>query len=168
VFSSSVVGQLLTWRTSSLCSMPHVLRRGRYLKALHDKERADNHHTTLLLNCYTKLKDDKMMDEFIMGPVALYKRNSSLAVVVFPRSLQHIVRYSGCLATFVPLFDLLVTTEVGLAVCLTFVHIRPSFWRDSDLTYWRCQITITFRRHSRFRCDQMVYPWRARHETAEN
>ena len=38
-----------------------------YLKALHDHELADKHHTTLLLNCYTKLKDDRMMDEFIMA-----------------------------------------------------------------------------------------------------
>lgn len=37
-----------------------------YLKALHDEELADKHHTTLLLNCYTKLKDQKMLDEFIM------------------------------------------------------------------------------------------------------
>lgn len=37
-----------------------------YLKALHDKELADKHHTTLLLNCYTKLKDRQMLDEFIM------------------------------------------------------------------------------------------------------
>jgi len=37
-----------------------------YLKALHDKELADKHHTTLLLNCYTKLKDRNMLDEFIM------------------------------------------------------------------------------------------------------
>lgn len=36
-----------------------------YLKALHDKELADKHHTTLLLNCYTKLKDRPMLDEFI-------------------------------------------------------------------------------------------------------
>jgi hypothetical protein len=37
-----------------------------YLKALHDEEQADRHHTTLLLNCYTKLKDKSMLDSFIM------------------------------------------------------------------------------------------------------
>lgn len=37
-----------------------------YLKALHDEEQADRHHTTLLLNCYTKLKDKSMLDAFIM------------------------------------------------------------------------------------------------------
>lgn len=36
-----------------------------YLQALHEKELADKHHTTLLLNCYTKLKDVKRLDEFI-------------------------------------------------------------------------------------------------------
>lgn len=37
-----------------------------YLQALHEKEMADKHHTTLLLNCYTKLKNVNKLDEFIM------------------------------------------------------------------------------------------------------
>ena len=36
-----------------------------YLQALHEKDLADKHHTTLLLNCYTKLKDVSKLDEFI-------------------------------------------------------------------------------------------------------
>ena len=27
-----------------------------YLQALHDRQLADKHHTTLLLNCYTKVR----------------------------------------------------------------------------------------------------------------
>jgi hypothetical protein len=79
------------------------------LKALHDKERADNHHTTLLLNCYTKLKDDKMMDEFIMGSVALFElpfalrwsfvhvrfiKKKALQRVVWPHSSQFSICWS--------------------------------------------------------------------------
>jgi len=37
-----------------------------YLQALHRKGEATEDHTTLLLNCYTKLKDSKNLDEFIM------------------------------------------------------------------------------------------------------
>lgn len=36
-----------------------------YLQALHEKELADKHHTTLLLNCYTKLKAEQKLDEFV-------------------------------------------------------------------------------------------------------
>ena len=36
-----------------------------YLQALHEKNKANADHTTLLLNCYTKLKDVKKLDEFI-------------------------------------------------------------------------------------------------------
>ena len=36
-----------------------------YLQALHEQNRANPDHTTLLLNCYTKLKDDKKLQEFI-------------------------------------------------------------------------------------------------------
>lgn len=36
-----------------------------YLQALHNKGLANADHTTLLLNCYTKLKDVKQLDEFI-------------------------------------------------------------------------------------------------------
>ncbi|XP_071958560.1 vacuolar protein sorting-associated protein 11 homolog isoform X2 [Antedon mediterranea] len=37
-----------------------------YLQALHTKSLANEDHTTLLLNCYTKLKDNTKLDEFIM------------------------------------------------------------------------------------------------------
>eukprot|EP00092_Neocalanus_flemingeri_P014689 GFUD01015851.1.p1 GENE.GFUD01015851.1~~GFUD01015851.1.p1 ORF type:complete len:1126 (+),score=262.45 GFUD01015851.1:53-3430(+) len=37
-----------------------------YLQALHRKGLASEDHTTLLLNCYTKLKDCSKLDEFIM------------------------------------------------------------------------------------------------------
>ncbi|XP_013381879.1 vacuolar protein sorting-associated protein 11 homolog [Lingula anatina] len=37
-----------------------------YLQALHKAQQATEDHTTLLLNCYTKLKDVSKLDEFIM------------------------------------------------------------------------------------------------------
>ncbi|KAJ3050090.1 Vacuolar protein sorting-associated protein 11 [Rhizophlyctis rosea] len=36
-----------------------------YLQALHERGLANADHTTLLLNCYTKLKDEKRLDRFI-------------------------------------------------------------------------------------------------------
>ncbi|KAF6017142.1 VPS11 [Bugula neritina] len=36
-----------------------------YLEELHNKHHATEDHTTLLLNCYTKLKDQDKLDEFI-------------------------------------------------------------------------------------------------------
>ncbi|KAK3087703.1 hypothetical protein FSP39_009366 [Pinctada imbricata] len=38
----------------------------KYLQALHKGQKATEEHTTLLLNCYTKLKDVSKLDEFIM------------------------------------------------------------------------------------------------------
>ena len=38
----------------------------KYLQALHKAQMATEEHTTLLLNCYTKLKDVSKLDEFIM------------------------------------------------------------------------------------------------------
>ncbi|EDO40102.1 predicted protein, partial [Nematostella vectensis] len=38
-----------------------------YLQALHEHGLANTDHTTLLLNCYTKLKDVSKLDEFIMS-----------------------------------------------------------------------------------------------------
>eukprot|EP01027_Heterolobosea_sp_BB2_P011996 GEZU01017408.1.p1 GENE.GEZU01017408.1~~GEZU01017408.1.p1 ORF type:complete len:1030 (+),score=311.54 GEZU01017408.1:190-3090(+) len=37
----------------------------RYLEELHQKDLANSEHTTLLLNCYTKLKDVDKLDQFI-------------------------------------------------------------------------------------------------------
>lgn len=37
-----------------------------YLQALHRQSLANADHTTLLLNCYTKLKDSSKLEEFIM------------------------------------------------------------------------------------------------------
>ncbi|WAR00818.1 VPS11-like protein [Mya arenaria] len=39
----------------------------KYLQALHTAKMATEEHTTLLLNCYTKLKDVSKLDEFIMA-----------------------------------------------------------------------------------------------------
>ncbi|CAA6653614.1 unnamed protein product [Spirodela intermedia] len=38
-----------------------------YLENLHEKDLASKDHTTLLLNCYTKLKDVKKLNKFIKG-----------------------------------------------------------------------------------------------------
>ena len=42
----------------------------KYLQALHKSQLATEEHTTLLLNCYTKLKDVSKLDEFIMVTLA--------------------------------------------------------------------------------------------------
>jgi hypothetical protein len=39
-----------------------------YLEELHEHDRATPDHTTLLLNCYAKLKDVKKLEEFIRSP----------------------------------------------------------------------------------------------------
>lgn len=39
-----------------------------YLEELHDHEKATADHTTLLLNCYAKLKDTVKLDSFIKAP----------------------------------------------------------------------------------------------------
>ena len=36
-----------------------------YLEGLHEKGKANSDHTTLLLNCYTKLKDVNKLDSFL-------------------------------------------------------------------------------------------------------
>lgn len=38
------------------------------MEKLHHAEKATSDHTTLLLNCYAKLKDIKKLEEFIMAP----------------------------------------------------------------------------------------------------
>jgi len=39
-----------------------------YLQVMHEKGLANEDHTTLLLNCFTKLKDEKNLNNFIMKP----------------------------------------------------------------------------------------------------
>lgn len=39
-----------------------------YLEELHDHDKATADHTTLLLNCYAKLKDTSKLDSFIKAP----------------------------------------------------------------------------------------------------
>ena len=48
----------------------------KYLQALHRAQMATEEHTTLLLNCYTKLKDVSKLDEFIM--VRIYNLTAEL------------------------------------------------------------------------------------------
>ncbi|GAB9470414.1 Vacuolar protein sorting-associated protein 11 [Globisporangium polare] len=50
-----------------------------YLEALHEKAFANAEHTTLLLNCYTKLKDVKKLDKFIQLDEILDGKKSDLS-----------------------------------------------------------------------------------------
>lgn len=52
-----------------------------YLQALHEQNRANADHTTLLLNCYTKLKDVRKLDEFIKAD-SPYKFDLETAIKV--------------------------------------------------------------------------------------
>lgn len=41
-------------------------------QALHEKSAANSDHTTLLLNCYTKLKDIVQLDKFVSVRISLF------------------------------------------------------------------------------------------------
>ena len=45
-----------------------------YLECLHEKGRATADHTTLLLNCYTKLKEEEKLKKFIRGGRRSWRR----------------------------------------------------------------------------------------------
>ena len=45
-----------------------------YMQALHDQGHANADHTTLLLNCYTKLKNVECLDTFVKVPVCVCVR----------------------------------------------------------------------------------------------
>jgi hypothetical protein len=49
-----------------------------YLQALHEKGLANADHTTLLFNCYTKLKDEKKLDEFIKSDELTYEPETAI------------------------------------------------------------------------------------------
>jgi len=52
----------------------------RYLEALHHKKYANEDHTTLLLNCYTKLNDLAELNRFIRQPVLHYDSETAIKV----------------------------------------------------------------------------------------
>jgi hypothetical protein len=66
-----------------------------YLQRLHEAGQANSNHTTLLLNCYTKLKNVKELDEFIKvcmlftTRLPAYLTHSCLLSVVFLSLLTH-------------------------------------------------------------------------------
>ncbi|OWA50975.1 Vacuolar protein sorting-associated protein 11-like protein [Hypsibius exemplaris] len=60
-----------------------------YLSALHECNLASEDHTTLLLNCYTKLKDVEQLDRFIM------KRSANKAVSFDIETAIRVLRQSG-------------------------------------------------------------------------
>eukprot|EP00299_Pterocystis_sp_00344_P009327 c3894_g1_i2.p1 GENE.c3894_g1_i2~~c3894_g1_i2.p1 ORF type:complete len:937 (-),score=281.23 c3894_g1_i2:27-2807(-) len=52
-----------------------------YLQALHEKHLASSDHTTLLLNCYTKLKDSAHLDAFIKDPSLHFDIDTAINVL---------------------------------------------------------------------------------------
>lgn len=51
-----------------------------YLQHLHEAGEANTNHTTLLLNCYTKLKDVDKLDEFIRNPGIEFSVDTAIKV----------------------------------------------------------------------------------------
>uniref|UniRef100_A0A8C4Q9L1 Vacuolar protein sorting-associated protein 11 homolog n=1 Tax=Eptatretus burgeri TaxID=7764 RepID=A0A8C4Q9L1_EPTBU len=52
-----------------------------YLQALHRQSLANEDHTTLLLNCYTKLKDGSKLDEFIKTREVIFDVETAIKVL---------------------------------------------------------------------------------------
>lgn len=73
-----------------------------YLQELHSRGLANADHTTLLLNCYTKLKDVSRLDEFI-------KVRYSQAMLYYHQIHSHICKQND--------EDLTFDLETAITVC---------------------------------------------------
>ncbi|KAI5629231.1 vacuolar protein sorting-associated protein 11-like, partial [Silurus asotus] len=60
-----------------------------YLQALHRKSLANADHTTLLLNCYTKLKDSSKLEEFIKSSESEVHFDVEIAIKVLRQAGYH-------------------------------------------------------------------------------
>lgn len=66
VFSRSTIGKLEpSYVIRKFLDAQRIHNLTAYLQALHRQSLANADHTTLLLNCYTKLKDSSKLEEFI-------------------------------------------------------------------------------------------------------
>lgn len=65
-FLSPSIGKLL--REPQFLDTQRIHNLIEYLEELHEHDRATADHTTLLLNCYAKLKDTSKLDSFIKAP----------------------------------------------------------------------------------------------------
>lgn len=66
VFSHSTIGKLEpSYVIRKFLDAQRIHNLTAYLQALHRQSLANADHTTLLLNCYTKLKDSSKLEEFI-------------------------------------------------------------------------------------------------------
>lgn len=76
VFSRSTIGKLEpSYVIRKFLDAQRIHNLTAYLQALHRQSLANADHTTLLLNCYTKLKDSSKLEEFIkVKPVKVIKQ----------------------------------------------------------------------------------------------
>lgn len=66
VFPRSTIGKLEpSYVIRKFLDAQRIHNLTAYLQALHRQSLANADHTTLLLNCYTKLKDSSKLEEFI-------------------------------------------------------------------------------------------------------
>lgn len=66
MFSPSTIGKLEpSYVIRKFLDAQRIHNLTAYLQALHRQSLANADHTTLLLNCYTKLKDSSKLEEFI-------------------------------------------------------------------------------------------------------
>jgi hypothetical protein len=52
-----------------------------YLEELHKMKEANEEHTTLLLNCYTKLKDETKLNSFLMKQKVEFDKDTAIKVM---------------------------------------------------------------------------------------
>ena len=98
-----------------------------YLQALHRKGLASEDHTTLLLNCYTKLKDSAKLDEFIMTKDREVDFDVDIAITVCRQAGYH--RHAMALASKHGNHDLylaiLVEEEEDQEAALKYISSLP-------------------------------------------
>ncbi|KAI8930083.1 hypothetical protein BC831DRAFT_441260 [Entophlyctis helioformis] len=66
-----------------------------YLQALHDQGLANPNHTTLLLNCYTKLKDTSRLDAFVDNTEAVFDFDTAIRVCRLSGYYQQALRLAS-------------------------------------------------------------------------
>ncbi|KAB8202658.1 hypothetical protein BDV34DRAFT_215316 [Aspergillus parasiticus] len=103
-----------------------------YLEELHDHDRATVDHTTLLLNCYAKLKDTGKLDEFIKAPGEL-KFDLETAIAMCRQGGYY--EQAAYLATKYGENDMVV--DILIEDSKKYAEAVEYIWRlDPELTYY--------------------------------
>lgn len=120
-----------------------ILNLTSYLQKLHEAGEANANHTTLLLNCYTKLKSEKELSEFVSKPDLNFDVETAIKVCRQAQYYEHALNLAQREGEHNWYLRILLEDLNKPAEALKYIAALPTAWDSADNLHKYGKLTAT-------------------------